>query len=291
MNPQNPDHNRLGMTLIVRDESDIVLENIKYHACQGVDAFAVLDNGSTDGTYEILEQARSSFDLLLFRDGDGFRKEERSLFLATEIKQRLGASHLISNDADEFWLPQGITSLKHLISESTPVLKINRFNFILGKSESGRPDYRFYHSINLVSRPLGLQPAVLDPSTPLSFPMALRTMPGKIFCSLEGLHHISKGNHSVVHEAGAPSPSDAAIILHYPIRSYEQFLRKVSNHSQSLWQGPQKQSWHLKRWAEMIRRDILHDEYEELTLSDASLDYYRCEGVIREEKSIFNFFT
>ena len=51
---------KLAMTLIVRNEADIIEDNLRYHRAQGVDFFIVLDNGSTDGTLEILESLRAS---------------------------------------------------------------------------------------------------------------------------------------------------------------------------------------------------------------------------------------
>ena len=50
------------MTLIVRNEADIIEDNLRYHRAQGVDFFIALDNGSTDGTLEILESLRASRD-------------------------------------------------------------------------------------------------------------------------------------------------------------------------------------------------------------------------------------
>ena len=43
------------MTLMVRDEADIIEDNLRYHRAQGVDFFVIADTGSTDGTVEILE--------------------------------------------------------------------------------------------------------------------------------------------------------------------------------------------------------------------------------------------
>mgnify|MGYP001341806789 CR=1 FL=1 len=45
---------RIIMTLLVRNEQDVIAENILFHYHQGVDAFIVMDNLSTDATVEIL---------------------------------------------------------------------------------------------------------------------------------------------------------------------------------------------------------------------------------------------
>ena len=47
---------KLVMTLLLRDEEDIVRENLDFHLAQGVDRVIVTDNGSEDGTVEILRE-------------------------------------------------------------------------------------------------------------------------------------------------------------------------------------------------------------------------------------------
>ena len=47
---------RVVMTLLVRNEEDVIAENILFHHAQGVSSFLVIDNLSTDATPEILRR-------------------------------------------------------------------------------------------------------------------------------------------------------------------------------------------------------------------------------------------
>ena len=50
---------KLVMTLLVRDEQDIIADNLDFHLAQGVDEVIVTDNGSEDATLDILAEYES----------------------------------------------------------------------------------------------------------------------------------------------------------------------------------------------------------------------------------------
>ena len=97
---------RLAMTLKVRDEADIIEDNLRYHRAQGVDFFVVADTGSTDGTVEILEPYERAGIVRLERIGRGIHDmKEGGEAEITRIAGEMGADWVIHNDADEFWWP------------------------------------------------------------------------------------------------------------------------------------------------------------------------------------------
>ncbi|MFT6106748.1 MAG: glycosyltransferase involved in cell wall biosynthesis [Rickettsiales bacterium] len=53
MNIHNKLDQRLVMTLLARNEEDIIEECIKFHLSHGVDFIIATDNGSIDGTRDV----------------------------------------------------------------------------------------------------------------------------------------------------------------------------------------------------------------------------------------------
>ena len=99
---------KLAMTLIVRNEADIIEDNLRYHRAQGVDFFIVLDNGSDDGTVEILESYEREGILKLVRlPGTMLTIQRKGNTQIARIAHEIGADWVLHNDADEFWWPVG----------------------------------------------------------------------------------------------------------------------------------------------------------------------------------------
>jgi hypothetical protein len=94
------------MVYKVRDEADIIEDNLRYHHAQGVDFFVIADTGSTDGTVEILERYERAGLVKLERIGSGIHDMKRGgEEEITRLASEMGADWVIHNDADEFWWP------------------------------------------------------------------------------------------------------------------------------------------------------------------------------------------
>ena len=201
------------MTLLVRNESDIIRENLDFHLSQGVDHVFVTDNRSEDDTYEILTEYQQRNQVtLLYESGDNHaqgRWVTRMARLAVDVQK---ADWIINNDADEFWWPRKGT-LKSTLEDISPrigTLLIKRTNYLPSRDE----DDKFYRRM-LVRE--------TNPVTALGNPL-----PPKVchrgFDDVE----VKDGNHDIATSyANHCINFDEIEILHYPLRTYRQFEKKI----------------------------------------------------------------
>jgi len=117
---------RLVMTLLARNEADIVDAQIAFHLHAGVDLVIATDNGSDDGTLEILDRYASTGHVHLLREeGRDMRQQQWVTRMARLAATDFGADWVINADADEFWWPRGgtLTDVLGLIPERFGVVR------------------------------------------------------------------------------------------------------------------------------------------------------------------------
>jgi glycosyltransferase involved in cell wall biosynthesis len=201
------------MTLLARNEADILDAQLAFHLNAGVDYVVAIDNGSDDGTTEILESYARDGHLDLTRDERDYKQGEWVTGMARRAATEFGADWVINSDADEFWWPRG-GSLKDVFA-AVP----RRYGVVRGmwRHFAPRPlgDEFFAERMTVrVTNP------GIDDNSPYSarFKSAHRADPDvKV---LEGNHRVS-GAHLLPIAGWYPID-----IFHFPIRSFERFKEK-----------------------------------------------------------------
>ena len=107
---------KLVMTLLARDEADVIESWLAFHLNAGADFVVATDNRSQDGTTDVLERyAREGLVHLIREPGDDLRQDEWVTRMARLAATDFGADWVINSDADEFWWPRG-ASLAHVLA-------------------------------------------------------------------------------------------------------------------------------------------------------------------------------
>ncbi|MEO6629988.1 MAG: glycosyltransferase family 2 protein [Aquihabitans sp.] len=211
---------KIVLTMMVRDEIDIIVPMLEHHIDQGIETLIVTDNGSVDGTTEVLEKYADAGYVELHHD-PVHRKQQGVVTTAMARRARTehGADWVINADADEFLVPR-VRSRRvadvlaeislDLISFTVPVV-----NYVGVPAERGsgvdRLVYRDRRDVEQLK-------ACGIPSQPTPN-MIHRGDPSVV---------VVQGNHFTDLASNGEPPEDLALeCLHLPWRSWEQFEQKV----------------------------------------------------------------
>lgn len=213
---------KLVLTVMVRDEADIIEAMIEHHLSQGVDLIIATDNGSVDGTREILESYRDTGRLILHHDPVHMKQQYSTVTtMAREAYTDHGADWVINADADEFWLPVNSAVTLHEAFSHIPqalqafLVPVTDMTGLAASSGSqlGRLNLRDGRSDEEL-----IATGLLAHSTPDAAHIGSATV------------EVAQGNHFVsLRSCGDPDPDWAIEVLHLPWRSWEQYRRKVDN--------------------------------------------------------------
>ena len=209
---------KLVQTLVVRDEADIVDDQIRYHLDAGVDFVIATDHQSVDGTTDILESyahdgvlRRIAVTDAIMRDGPWRTRMAR--LAATEHD----ADWVINTDADEFWMPRGET-LKGVLGS---VPETHGVVFALSRHFVPRPDDERSFAERMTVR-VAPQAAIHDPTSPYRPHLKAAHRADPAITISFGSHTVSSPRWRALHNW---HPAD---VLHFPFRSLEQWENKGS---------------------------------------------------------------
>ncbi len=256
---------KLVMTLLARDEADIVDEQISFHLNAGVDFVIATDNLSQDGTTEVLESYAKAGQLHLIReDSEYLRQAEWITRMGRLAATEFGADWVIHSDADEFWWPRG-DSLKDVLA-SIP----SRYGIVraLLRHFVPRPGDGSSFAERMIVR--------MSSSSPINDPRSLFRPNLKIIHRADANVNVSIGAQRLIDSPLIPLRGWYPIeFFHFPVRSLEQCERKYS-HQQT---GPgQTPSPYYDRVRGLIEEGRLEEVYGSLVVDDDALERGLEEG-------------
>lgn len=234
----------IAMLLLVRDEMDIIAQNINFHLRFGIEQFVVTDNGSVDGTRDILAdfERRLGKSFVIIDESEPAHHQARRVNRMIQIaKHTFRPRWIISADADEFWYP------------------------VSGRYDTeidGRRNILQCYWRNLLPRA----------DVPWQEFCDIGEMPGyhdrmcKVFCLARGLAGMYDGNHESRSIPRIAARSENIRVYHYPIRSYAQFERKIVQGHRAAAKASYTGSagWHWSEYYKAWENGRLPQVYEEM---------------------------
>lgn len=230
--------------MIVRNAADLVGVSLSYHVALGLDRIVVVDNGSTDGTWERLRALAERLPIDLRQDDGPYRQAEM-VNDAVQQAARGGADWVVPLDVDElFTAPRGLATV--LGETDAAVLEARVVNFVQRRSRRKATPRCLLTMDRRPETPLGPVRAQTLVDAGRRALVEVEWNPSVIVRPSPGLW-IEKGNHRVRDAAGATERTDDITVLHALLRA-RQVLEERADHARRLVEvgEPADYGWHLR---------------------------------------------
>ena len=274
-----PIHNpKLMMTLLVRNEADIIETNLFFHRQMGVDGFIVTDNNSTDETANILRKyyEKGWIKEIINEPGNNYNQKKWVDRMIKIAKNKYHTDWIINADADELWY----TPLGNLKKEID------------------------YLTCNIVNCPL--MNVMPEEKTPLSCWNKVVVSPiqdleerglskyaiyniqiNKEMHRTKGYIRISDGNHFVEMFPEKRSYNSTIVIYHYPVRGYSHFQKKVVQGGEAINNNPAKNiGTHWKALYDIYLQGKLFEEYKKVVGDKNVVGQMLDEGSVKIDETV-----
>ena len=263
------------MTLLVKNEQDLLEQNLKFHRAMGVDAFIVTDNNSTDNTPAIIRKYEEKGWIVesIEEPATDYAQKQWVDRMVWAAKTRHGATWVINADADEFWYsPTG--NLKDILSQTKAnILRCEVRNMY---PEDGLPWTQWSRTTDYIpdTQPYDLSPYSL---------YGHKTV--KVAHRSAGYIQISQGNHKV---SMLPSRASVCgiIVYHFNIRGRRQFIEKMVNGGKQYENHKSKHGGrHWRYFYALYKEGKLEAEYDRV-IGLHHQEEFTQKGYIRHDDSL-----
>jgi glycosyl transferase family 2 len=260
---------KLVVTVLARDEVDVIDAQVSFHLNAGADFVIATDNKSQDGTTEILERFEREGVLHLVREpAEGLRQGEWVTRMARMAAVEHGADWVVNTDADEFWWPRG-GSLKDVLA-AVP----QEYGIVQGfwRSFVPRPDDEGLFAERMTAR--------LSQQSPINDPTSFYRPVVKVAHRGDPHVTVARGNHAL---AGSPFRTlttwHPIEVLHFPLRSRAQWMRKVRLQGDAFTKHIERSGtgYHLKGY-DALQAGRIEEQHQSLVVDDGALEQGITDG-------------
>ena len=259
----------LVMTLLARDEVDVIESWLAFHLNAGADFVIATDNKSVDGTTDVLERyAREGHLHLLREPGDDLRQHEWVTRMARLAATDFGADWVINSDADEFWWPRG-PSLRRVLEAIPP--RYGTVGAFL-RMFVPRPD----NGEGLFAERLTVRFSAL---APINDPASLYKPIRKVIHRAHPQIRLTRGNHAVLDSPFDPLRGWFPVeVFHFPLRSAAQAEHKARLQRDAWTHISRTPTAYHAQMFEALEQGTMADYYAAQTVSDDEVERGVAEG-------------
>jgi hypothetical protein len=262
---------KVVLTVLARDEADVIDAQIAFHLNAGADFVIATDNNSRDGTTEVLEAyARSGVLRLVREPAEGLRQGEWVTRMARLAATGYGADWVINTDADEFWWPRG-GSLKEVLTAVPASYGIVE---AFWRSFVPRPEDGSLFAERMTAR--------LSQQAPINDPTSFYRPVIKVAHRADPNVNVARGNHALAGSSFRTLTTWHPIeVLHFPLRSRAQWMRKVELQGEAFTKHIERSGtgYHLKGY-DALQGGRIDEQYGSLVVDDEALARGVADGTL-----------